>query len=232
MDANPKPETDSETANVESDKQERNIGNDKLSPEMAAAVHAAMEGSDDEPVIAPEIGEKESGHEVNEDLETETPASADNELKEQLIRAVAEMDNLRKRHERDMSDARKYAVTGFARDLVSVVENLQLALQSITQEKRESDDALSNLAQGVEMTYNELLRAFSNHGIVRIDPVGEKFNHNHHQAVAQVESADVEPGKIVQVLQAGYIIHDRLLRPAMVTVAKGGEKSQAVDTEA
>lgn len=151
-------------------------------------------------------------------------------LKDQLVRAVAETENIRKRSERDVQDSRKYAVTGFARDLVNVVENLQLALQNIPEEVRKQDEKLDNLAQGVEMTYNELIRVFSSHGISRIDPMGEKFNHNHHQAVSQIESPNAEPGTVIQVLQAGYIIHDRLLRPAMVVVAKGGGES--VDTKA
>lgn len=152
-------------------------------------------------------------------------------LKDQLLRAVAETENLRKRHERDMQDTRKYAVTGFARDMVSVMENLQLALLNIPEEARKADEKLNTLAEGVEMTANELNRVFQNHGIMRVSPLGEKFDHNFHQAVAQVEDATKDPGTVTQVLQAGYIIHDRLLRPAMVTVAKaaGGVK---VDTQA
>jgi molecular chaperone GrpE len=152
-------------------------------------------------------------------------------LKDQLFRAVAETENIRKRSERDMQDARKYAITSFARDMVSVMENLQLALLNIPAEARQADEKLNTLAEGVEMTANELNRAFQNHGIMRVSPLGEKFDHNFHQAVAQLEDATKEPGTITQVLQAGYIIHDRLLRPAMVTVAKaaGGVK---VDTQA
>ncbi len=142
------------------------------------------------------------------------------------------MENLRKRSERELADSRKYAVTGFARDLVNVVENLQLAIQNITPEDRKANEKVEKLAEGVEMTYNELIRIFESNGIVRIDPIGEKFNHNHHQAVAQVEDAEAEPGTVTQVLQAGYIIHDRLLRPAMVTVAKSGDKAESVTTEA
>lgn len=153
------------------------------------------------------------------------------QLKDQLLRAVAEMENIRKRSERDVQDARKYAVTGFARDLVNVLENLQLALLNIPAEDRQADAKLNTLAEGVEMTANELMRVFETQGIKRVAPQGEKFDHNFHQAIAQVEDASKEPGTVVQVLQAGYVIHDRLLRPAMVTVAKaaGGVK---VDTQA
>ncbi len=152
-------------------------------------------------------------------------------MKDQLFRAMAETENIRKRADREVQDARKYGVTSFARDLVSVLENLQLALMNIPAEDRKNDEKLATLAEGVEMTASELLRAFQNHGIVRISPLGEKFDHHFHQAVAQVEDTSKEAGTITQVLQAGYIIHDRLLRPAMVTVAKaaGGVK---VDTQA
>jgi molecular chaperone GrpE len=153
-------------------------------------------------------------------------------MKEQWIRAVAENDNLRKRSERDLQEARKYSVTAIARDMVNVSENLQLAIQNIPAEARQQDQQLENLAKGVEMTYEELLRIFGQHGITRIDPKGEKFNHNFHQAVAQIEEPTVEPGCIVQVLQAGYVIHDRLLRPAMVTVAKAGNPADSVNTQA
>lgn len=234
----------------------KTMSSQNLSPDVAAAVHSALEGEK----ANVELSNKSkaagaTGHAT--DLDDVTEAMVDDailqfqeatqkthdddrarieeeaaKLKDQLIRAVAETENIRKRSERDLADLRKYAVTGFARDLVNVVEHLQMALQNIPENARKEDEKLSNLAQGVEMTYNELLRVFEGHGIMRVDPKGEKFNHNHHQAVAQIDSADVEPGHVVQVLQAGYIIHDRLLRPAMVTVAKEGSKAQSVDTEA
>jgi molecular chaperone GrpE len=152
--------------------------------------------------------------------EKEEAASA---AKDQALRTLAEMENLRKRTEREMQDTSKYAITGFARDLVSVLENLQRATQSISDEQKANDPTLANLAIGVEMTQKELLSAFEKHGIRRIDPLGEKFDHNFHQAVAQIPSPDAPEGTIVQVLQAGYVIHDRLLRPAMVGVATAGQ---------
>lgn len=226
-----------------------NISGDTLSPEMHAALHAAKEqqqgaGDDSREQVKRAIDEalkKKSGEsKPSEDTPAEpaptTASAAPTEemaaMKEQLIRTMAEMENLRKRHDRDMGDARKYAITGFARDLVNVAENLQLALINIPAEDRKKDEKLGTLAQGVEMTYNELIRVFQSQGIVRIDPKGEKFNHNHHQAVAQVEDPTAEPGTVVQVLQAGYIIHDRLLRPAMVAVAKAGDAAAAADIKA
>lgn len=151
--------------------------------------------------------------------------------KDQTLRALAEAENTRRRAEREVGDMSKYAVTGFARDLVSVIENLQRAVESIPADLKQSQPAVGNLATGVEMTMAELLKVFERQGIKRIDPLGAKFDHNFHQAVAQVDSPDIEPGTVVQVLQAGYIIHDRLLRPAMVGVAAGGSAKQ-VDTQA
>lgn len=143
-------------------------------------------------------------------------------MKDQALRALAEAENTRRRAEREVQDMSKYAVTGFARDLVSVLENLQRAVDAIPVELKETQPAVANLATGVEMTLTELLNVFGKHGIRRLDPMGQKFDHNLHQAVAQIDTPDAEAGTVVQVLQAGYQIHDRLLRPAMVGVAAGG----------
>ncbi|MBN8543744.1 MAG: nucleotide exchange factor GrpE [Alphaproteobacteria bacterium] len=140
-------------------------------------------------------------------------------LKDQSLRALAEVENIRRRAERDQADTAKYAVSKFAGDLVGVLENLQRAVDAISPELRKEQPAVGNLAIGVEMTLKELLGAFEKHGIKRLDPLGQKFDHNFHQAVTQVEDGKAEAGTILQVLQAGYIIHDRLLRPAMVVVA-------------
>ena len=151
-------------------------------------------------------------------------------MKDQALRGLAEAENTRRRAEREVADMSKYAVTGFARDLVSVIENLQRAVESIPAELKASQPAVANLALGVEMTMSELLKTFEKHGIKRIDPLGQKFDHNFHQAVAQIDAPDADAGTVVQVLQAGYVIHDRLLRPAMVGVASGAPKQ--VDTQA
>jgi len=153
-------------------------------------------------------------------------------LKDQALRALAEAENTRRRAERDVAETNKYAVTGFARDLVGVLENLQRALESIPAPLKAEQPAVNNLAVGVEMTLKELLAAFEKQGIKRIDPMGQKFDHNLHQAVAQINAPDAEEGSVVQVLQAGYTIHDRLLRPAMVGVAMKGEAAKHVDTQA
>ena len=153
-------------------------------------------------------------------------------LKDQLLRTAAEGENMRRRFQRDQEETAKYAVTGFARELVNVIENLQRASQSIPPDLRDEHEVLKNLGDGVDMTMRELLNVFERHGIVRIDPLGQKFDHNLHQAVAQVDAPNAAPGTVVQVLQAGYVIHDRLLRPAMVGVAKAGETEKKLDTKA
>lgn len=153
-------------------------------------------------------------------------------MKDQALRALAEADNTRRRTERELGDMSKYAVTGFARDLVGVLENLQRALDNIPEELTTREPAVANLYTGVEMTLKELLSVFARQGITRLDPLGEKFDHNFHQAVAQIDSADAEPGTVIQVLQAGYTIHDRLLRPAMVGVASSNSGVKHVDTSA
>lgn len=152
--------------------------------------------------------------------------------KDQWIRAVAEMENLRKRAERDQQETSKYAISGFARDMVSVLENLIRARDSVPAEKREGNELLGTLCEGVELTLQELLQIFERHGIRRITPLNEKFDHNFHQAVVQVERDDVPAGTVIQVVQSGYIIGDRLLRPAMVAVSKQGEAAKKVDTTA
>lgn len=145
-------------------------------------------------------------------------------LKDQLLRAVAETENVRRRAERQVDDAAKYAVTNFARDLISVLENLYRAGETITPEAIDDNPLLKNISEGVEMTKKELLTVFERHGIKRIDPaISEMFDHNLHQAVAQVPGTGNAAGSIVHVMQAGYIIKDRLLRPAMVAVAKEAE---------
>lgn len=149
-------------------------------------------------------------------------------LKDSYLRAMAETENVRNRAKRENEDTAKYAVTKFAREMVNILENLVRASESITPEARASNDIVKSVADGIDMTTKELTGIFERSGIKRIHPLGEKFDHNLHQAVAQVESADAEPGTVLSVLQAGYILHDRLLRPAMVNVAK----TKAADTAA
>jgi molecular chaperone GrpE len=143
--------------------------------------------------------------------------------KDRLLRALAETENVRRRAHREREDASKYAVTGFAKDLLSAADNLRRALESLP-ETEVMDERTRNLLAGVAATERELLSVFERHGIRRIDPKGEPFDHNFHQAIYEAERADQPSGTVVEVLQPGYVLHDRLLRPAMVGVAKGGPK--------
>ncbi len=143
-----------------------------------------------------------------------------NHMKDQLLRSLAEAENIRKRTQREKEEARQYAVTNFARDLLNIADNLNRALQVMPSEQEEVLPAVKSLMEGVQLTQRELEAIFNRQGIKRISPLGEKFNHNFHQAMFETETEDQEAGIITQVLQDGYVIHDRLLRPAMVGVAK------------
>ena len=141
-------------------------------------------------------------------------------LKDQLLRALAEAENVRRRAQRDREEAGKYAITAFARELVGVADNLQRAIAAIPAEALANDEALKNLAAGVEMTERQLLSAFERFHLRRIEPLGEKFDSNLHQAMFELPAPGQPSGTVVQVLQPGYVLHDRLIRPAMVGVAK------------
>jgi len=140
--------------------------------------------------------------------------------KDRLLRALAETENVRRRAQREREDASKYAVAGFAKDLLSVADNLRRALESIP-ESEVRDERTRSLLEGVAATERELLGVFERHGVKRVDPKGERFDHNLHQAIFEAERLGAPGGTIIEVLQPGYVLHDRLLRPAMVGVAKG-----------
>ena len=157
-------------------------------------------------------GDKDSGElaKLREELEV---------ARQDVLYARAETQNVRRRLEKDVADTRAYAATGFARDILSVSDNLSRALASIPAELRE-DEKLKGIVAGIEATGREIEKVFTNHGISRIAAMGLPLDPNQHQAMIEVPSADAEPGTVVQELQAGYMIKDRLLRPAMVAVAK------------
>ncbi len=156
------------------------------------------------------------------------------ELKDRLLRAMAETENVRRRAERDRAETAKYGIASFARDLLSVADNLRRAISIVPEDRRDGDETLASLVEGVKVTERELLGVLERYGIRPIDPMGEKFDHNWHQAVMQLDEPSSPPGTVVQVMQIGYAIQDRLLRPAMVAVAmgekKGDEEGQSVDT--
>ena len=146
------------------------------------------------------------------------------DLTDRLLRSHAEMDNIRKRAEREREETAKYAISKFARDVVGVADNFERAIQAVPQGAAEQDAALKALVDGVSMTEREFLNALERHGVRRINPKGEAFNPHQHQAMMEMQNADVASGTILEVYQCGYLIDDRVLRPAMVVVAKGGPK--------
>jgi len=147
------------------------------------------------------------------------------DLKDRLLRAIAETENVRKRAERERGETARYSIVSFARDLAPVADNLGRALQAVPQEARETE-VVRTLITGVELTERELMAAFERHGIRKLVPKGESFNAHFHQAVAEVPSPDVAPGSIIEVIQPGYAIDERLIRAAMVVIAKGPPKSE------
>jgi len=152
-------------------------------------------------------------------------------LKQEVLYAQAETQNVRRRLEKEKTDATAYAVTAFARDMLSVADNLARALAAIPADLRENA-SLKPLLTGIEMTGKELETVFGRHGIAKIEAIGAKLDPNKHQAIMEIESTDAEPGTIVHEMQAGYVIKDRLLRPAMVGVAKAGTPAPKVDLQA
>lgn len=150
------------------------------------------------------------------------------EFKDKLLRTLAEMENLRKRTEREVFDARLYGIAGFARDVLAVADNMHRALDAIGSELRESDDAkVKALIEGVELTERELLKTLEKNGVKKFSPQGEKFDPNLHQAMYEVPTSDLPPGLVADVIQAGYLIGERVLRPAMVAVSKAVQKTPA-----
>lgn len=157
-------------------------------------------------------------------------------LKDQLLRAMAETENTRRRLEAQAEDRGRFAVSAFAKDMLQVADNLRRALDAIPADALNEDALARTLAEGVDLTERGLLGALERHGIVRVAALGERFDPNRHQAMMEVEDASQPPGTVVMEMQAGYLIHDRLLRPAMVGVAKGGPAAApgaaGVDTRA
>ena len=151
------------------------------------------------------------------------------DLKDKLLRALAETENLRRRSEREKAELRKYAISDFARDMLAVSDNLQRALAAVSEENRKDSPELGQLLEGVELTLRELRGHFDKHGITEISPMGEKLDPNLHQAVVQLDHPDAPHGTVVQVMQPGYLIQDRLLRAAMVGVAKGPPAALTAD---
>ena len=156
---------------------------------------------------------------------SEAPAERDYEaelaaLNDRLLRTLAESENQRRRHRREREETARYAIAGFARDMLGVADNLRRALEALPDGAAEGDEALKSAIDGVALTERELEGAFARHGVEKIDPEGRKFDHNLHEAMFELPTADAAPGTVVQVVEAGYVIGDRLLRAARVGIAK------------
>lgn len=169
-----------------------------------------------------------------QDIDPVEALKAENaDLRDRFLRLAAEMDNLRRRTDREIKDAKSYAVTGFARDMLSVSDNLRRAIETLPEEARAAADAtMTALIEGVEMTERGMLSTLERHGVRKIEAEGQKFDPNFHQAMFEVPNPNVPNNTVVQVVQAGYAIGERVLRPAMVGVAKGGPKTEAVAEDA
>ena len=155
------------------------------------------------------------------------------ELKDRLLRTLAEMENLRRRTEREVADARAYGVTSFARDILAVADNMERALKALDDELRDKAEAgVKALLDGVELTERELIKVMEKHGVRKIEPQGQKFDPNLHQAMLEIPDPSVPAGTVVQIMQPGYTIGERVLRPALVGVSKGGPKASAAEAPA
>jgi|SRR4051812_16325027 molecular chaperone GrpE len=184
---------------------------------------AAAESAAAEPLDRPEPADDATTAEAVTRLEAEKA-----DLKDRLLRTLADLENMRRRSERELADARSYAISKFAGDMLEVADNMGRAIAAIPDEARSSADAaLKALVAGAELTEREMLRALEKHGVKRIDPKGERFDPNLHQAIFEVPDPSLVAGTVAQVVQVGYSIADRVLRPALVGVAKGGPKAGA-----
>ena len=158
--------------------------------------------------------------ESNEELQTKN-----DELKDQLMRTLAESENLRKRTIKDVDQAKKYSHISFVRDLVSSVDNFKRALDSLPEDKADLPEPIKNLIIGLEIVEKEINSTFEKHNLKQISPLGEKFDYNFHQAMFEVPTNDTDPGIVIEVSQIGYLLYDRLVRPAMVGISKKIEEN-------
>ncbi len=170
----------------------------------------------------------EAGPEMVPAEQVKAALEAAGDFKDRMLRALAEMENLRKRTEREVADARTYGVTSFARDVLQVADNMHRALDAIGDELRETADSkVTALLEGIDLTERELTKVLEKHGVKMFSPLGEKFDPNFHQAMYEVPDPSAAPGTVAQVIQAGYLIGERVLRPAMVAVVKAPAKGAA-----
>ena len=191
--------------------------------EIAEAGETGKEGGDESPPESKEP-EPEEPEPEQEDPEQEDPEARIADLNDKLLRALAETENMRRRAQRDKEDATKYAIASFAREMLSVSDNLKRAMDSVDDEIRKKDPAVEQIMVGLDMTEREIQNIFERFGIRTIEALGQKFDHNQHEAMFEVDDASKPAGTVVQEVETGFMLHDRLLRPAKVGVSKGGPK--------
>ena len=172
---------------------------------------------------SPEEKEEVSPEDLIEKLNEEISG-----LKDQRLRAIAELENFRKRAEKDQSDALKYGISNFAKEIINIRDNIERAQSSISEEAK-NNEAIKSVIEGIDLIAQSVVSTFEKIGIKKIESLNEKFDHNLHQAMMEIENGDLEPGTIVQELIPGYTLHDRLLRPAMVGVSKKTKKNDDTD---
>ena len=175
------------------------------------------------------------GAETKGDAESQDPLAVTiaerDQLKDQLLRALADTENMRRRSEREASNVRKYGHTPFARDLVGAIDNLARVVESAPENLAQADETVKSLITGIQLSWTELQSVIEKHGIKRVEPLGEKFDYNLHQAMFEVPTNDQPSGIVLEVVQHGYVLHDRLLRPAMVGVSKTGDAADAIGND-
>jgi len=176
-----------------------------------------------------------AGAETKGEAEAQGPLTAmiaeRDQLKDQLLRALADTENMRRRSEREAANVRKYGHTPFARDLVGAIDNLARVVESAPENLDQADETVKSLITGIQLSWTELQSVIEKHGIKRVEPLGEKFDYNLHQAMFEVPTNDQPSGMVLEVVQHGYVLHDRLLRPAMVGVSKTGDAASATGND-
>jgi len=227
----------SETDNK--DAKDQDIGDNNLKDKEQEAIYGDIQQSASSEQLDAEdkIADLNLAHIIDDadNIDDEGGENADDEdaaaLKDQLLRLMADSENLRKRSERDVSAAKKYGALGLARDLLGSIDNLETAISHMPENKDDMDETLKNILIGVEMSAREFASVLERHHIKKVTPEKEKFDYNIHQAMFEVPTDEVEPGMVVQVVQSGYMLHDRLLRPAMVGVSKAALPSEPEKTD-
>ncbi|MBL6595807.1 MAG: nucleotide exchange factor GrpE [Candidatus Puniceispirillum sp.] len=191
------------------------------------------EAQDD--LIAAAGAQSDTAAQSDEHVDSEDPLLAltaeRDQLKDQLLRALADAENMRRRSEREAANVRKYGHTPFARDLVGAIDNLARVIDSAPDDLGQSDQTIKSLITGIQLSWTELQSVIEKHGIKRVEPLNEKFDYNLHQAMFEVPTNDQPSGIVLEVVQHGYVLHDRLLRPAMVGVSKAGDAAAPGDGE-